>query len=244
MMLALDIGNTRVKWGLRGGGGWRESGATDTRPLGTLPQRLATLPRAASVAYCNVAGRGGERAVGALSRRWAARCLRIAPMAASCGVRNGYQEIGQLGSDRWAALVAAWSMVRAPAVVVNAGTAATMDLLDGDGLFLGGIICPGIGLMLESLRRRSRVLRADAGRVEPLPRDTASAMKTGAMTALVGAVEMMAGRLEAHCTSKPVIVLSGGDAPLLTGFASERIVRVENLVLEGVALIADEALRR
>ncbi|HSO06409.1 MAG TPA: type III pantothenate kinase [Pelomicrobium sp.] len=244
MMLVLDIGNTRVKWGVREGGRWRARGTTASRPLETLPARLAALPGASVVAYSNVAGSAADRAVAALAAATGARRVRIVSQAAGCGVRNGYADPRQLGSDRWAALVAAWSLVRGPAVVVNAGTAATVDLLDGSGNFIGGIICPGIGLMLDSLQRRSRVLRAGAGRVrETPPRNTADAMQTGAVLALAGAIEAMVRRLEARCGSEPRLVLSGGDAPLLKGLG-KRTRRVNDLVLEGVALLANEALRR
>lgn len=244
MMLVLDIGNTRVKWGVRERGRWRATGSSASRPLETLPERLAALPAAPLVAYSNVAGRTADRAVATLAAATGARRVRIVSQAAGCGVRNGYADPRQLGSDRWAALVAAWSLVRGPAVVVNAGTAATVDLLDGSGTFIGGIICPGIGLMLESLQRRSRVLRSGAGRVRKAPpRNTADAMQTGAVLALAGAIETMARRLAARCRSEPRIVLSGGDAPLLKGLG-KRPRRVENLVLEGVALLANEELRR
>ena len=244
MMLALDIGNTRVKWGLRERGRWRARGAADTRPLGTLADRLAGLPGAALVAYSNVAGRGAEQAVVALARRAGARRVRIEPRRESCGVRNGYRDVSQLGSDRWAALVAAWGLARASAVVVNAGTAATMDMLDDRGRFIGGVICPGVGLMLESLQRRSAALRTGAGRVLAHPRSTADAMRTGAVLALTAAIEKLAEQLEARCGTPPVIVLSGGDSALLAGLRSRRVRRVEGLVLEGVALIAEEEVAR
>jgi type III pantothenate kinase len=244
MMLALDVGNTRVKWGLRDGGEWRELGSTETRPMSTLPARLGKLPRAPCVAYSNVSGATGDRAIRAMIQERSARALRIESRASSCGVSNGYQHVDQLGSDRWAALVAAWCMVRGPAVVVNAGTAATVDLLDGEGRFLGGLICPGVGLMLESLQRRSRALRLGSGHLEPIPRNTADAMRTGAVMSLVGAIEKMVTRLNTRCAVSAEIVLSGGDAPLLTGFASARLRRIDNLVLEGVALIAGEELQR
>lgn len=244
MMLVLDIGNTRVKWGLREGRRWRERGVMDTRPFGTLPRRLAALPRAATVAYSNVAGAGGEQAVAALARRIGARRLPVRSQERGCGVRNGYRDPRQLGSDRWAALVAAWNLVRGPAVVVNAGTAATMDLLDDRGRFVGGFICPGIGLMLDSLERRSPALRVGAGRVRSRPRSTADAMKSGAALALTAAIETLAMQLEAQCGKVPTIVLSGGDAARLTGFGRRRVRRVGHLVLEGVALIAGEEARR
>lgn len=244
MILALDIGNTRVKWGLRDGARWRAAGTTATRPLASLRSRLAKLPRAPVVAYANVAGRGGERAVATLAAAMQAQRVRIEARAAGGGVRNAYARPGQLGADRWAALAAAWSVVRGPAVVVNAGTAATVDLLDAHGTFVGGIVCPGIGLMLDSLRRRSRALDAARGRVRRLPRSTADAMQTGAVLALTGAIEKMAATLEARCGTAPDLVLSGGDAPLLSGFGGRRVRRVPRLVLEGVALLAREELRR
>src|SRR6185436_9837669 len=68
-----------------------------------------------------------------------------------CGVRNAYGEPSQLGTDRWASLIAAWRFVRGAALVVNAGTAVTIDMLDATGVFRGGVILPGLALMASAL---------------------------------------------------------------------------------------------
>src|SRR4051794_2109068 len=82
--------------------------------------------------------------------------------AYQCGVRNYYEEASQLGSDRWAALIAAWQQQRQGCLVVDAGTATTIDALSDTGEFLGGIITPGVDLMQKALMENAGSLKPEA----------------------------------------------------------------------------------
>jgi type III pantothenate kinase len=143
-----------------------------------------------------------------------------------------------LGSDRWSALIGARSLEKGPCLVVCAGTALTADALDADGRFLGGIIAPGLRLMQRALADNTAALQIQQGAFAPFPDNTADALHSGALQALVGAVERMLRQLEAQVGQTPRCLASGGDAPLLLPLLPPHTQHVENLVLEGLIRMA------
>ena len=125
-----------------------------------------------------------------------------------------------------------------PAVVVNAGTAVTIDALDSDGAFRGGVILPGIRLMLQSLAENTSALKVPPGSYEDFPTTTPDALYSGAMHAVCGAIELMRGRIRREDVAVRCFVAGGAAheiAPHLTG----PVEVVDNLVLEGVLALAE-----
>ncbi len=237
VVLAIDAGNTRVKWGLHDGSRWLESGWTETARARGLTRVFAALPPVGAVVVSNVAGVALRAALDkALPRGTAARWLRST--AIQCGVRNSYAKPAQLGCDRWAALIGARHFHRGAAVVVNAGTALTVDALTADGVFVGGIIVPGAELMRAALARDTAGLRLQPGGFSFFPDNTGDAIMSGAINALCGAVERMARNLEEGGGQPPGCLLSGGAAGLIAPQLNLEVKVVDNLVLEGLAVIA------
>jgi type III pantothenate kinase len=236
-LLAIDAGNTRIKWGLHDGARWLKSGWVPTAQASRLRGVFAALPAVTAVLISNVAGarlRGELASVLPVAVR--VRWLKSA--AAQCGVRNGYAEPARLGCDRWSALIAAHRLHEGAAVVVNAGTALTADALTADGVFVGGIIVPGVELMRAALARDTAGLKRRAGEFSFFPDNTGDAIISGAVNALCGAVERVARHLEQGGGLSPVCLLSGGAAALLARQLNLEVKVVDNLVLEGLAVIA------
>jgi type III pantothenate kinase len=159
-----------------------------------------------------------------------------------CGVRNSYREPTQLGADRWSGLIAAWHLVKGAALVVNAGTAVTIDALSSQGVFLGGVILPGLTLMSASLARATAGLPQTQGDYAAFPDNTADAIATGALLAVCGAIDRMRERLRIS-DAAPQIVLSGGAAPSIEARLEAAVLSVPNLVLEGLRIVALEDQR-
>lgn len=236
-LLAIDAGNTRVKWGLHGGGRWLAAGWIETARAARLQPVFAELPRPAAILVSNVAGARLRTALArALPRVPRARWIRS--RAAQGGVLSGYANPAQLGCDRWAALVGARGLHRGAAVVVNAGTALTVDALTAEGVFVGGLIVPGADLMQAALARDTAGLRRLRGHYSFFPDNTGDAMLSGAVNALCGAVERMAGHLARASGRRPLCLLSGGAAALIAPHLNLRVKLVDNLVLEGLVAIA------
>jgi len=248
MILAIDCGNTRAKWGLRDVPApgteardrrdsepqpWHARGARALAELGCLESDWSQIAQPTRIAVANVAGAPARRTLERALRRFEAEPLWVTAQASQCGVTNGYANPSQLGADRWAALIGAWHLHRGPSLVVTAGTATTVDMLSSSGLFRGGLIMPGIDLMKKALAENTAGLRLAGGEYAEEPRNTADAIESGCAHAQAGAIERMFAKLE----SGAVCFLSGGAAQKIAGRLNIPLRVVENLALEGLAQI-------
>ncbi len=240
-VLAIDAGNTRIKWGVHDGSRWLEQSWVDTVRAAELGPALSGLPPLRAVVVSNVAGDALRREILQLlpsvpAAHW------VVSMRVQCGVRNGYDDPQQLGSDRWAALIGAYRLHGGPAVIVNAGTALTVDALDEDGVFVGGMIVPGVELMRKALVEHTAALGPQPGKFSFFPSKTGDAIMSGTINALAGAIERMARFIEATGQRLPVCLVSGGGAELIAPHLNLEVKVVHNLVLEGLLAIAREDL--
>lgn len=240
-MLLLDIGNSRVKWALVKDGAWARQGVEDRADVAGLRQAFASLPPPHRILAANVAGENAAQQVHAACAAWPCTVEFITAQSEQCGVRNAYEQPAQLGSDRWAALIAAWHRVHAACLVVNCGTATTVDALSYQGEFLGGLILPGVDMMRRSLAAGTAQLAEAAGIWREFPRSTADAMFSGAIQATVGAIrlqfEALARQGAARC------LLSGGAADSVQAHLNLPLERADNLVLQGLQIIGQQDLQ-
>ena len=134
----------------------------------------------------------------------------------ACGVRNGYDDPTRLGTDRWAAMVAAWQRGHAPCIVACAGTALTVDQLDDNGQFLGGAIVAGYHAMLggwPAIRRRCRWMRATGrGRPTPVMRLAPVPLTRWSAPLNAGIMRLTQRLRERGSRVTPRIILTGGSA--------------------------------
>lgn len=239
----VDAGNTRIRW----------AAVRATRilwqvalPAVELTQLTAAWARAAApdrILVGTVAGPEVRETIISTARAsWQREPGFLQSPASGWGVRNGYQEPAQLGIDRFAALVAANRRSPRGALVVDVGTAVTLDLLVA-GEHRGGYILPGPGLMARALASGTADVNAAAPDPEEVPGvDTASAVGRGIMHAVVGAVAEVRAHLAGQGLSGVPCIVTGGGAPLV----AERIASPRNLlpglVLEGLARMAAEPM--
>jgi type III pantothenate kinase len=235
MILCLDAGNSRLKFGLFDGGRWLLQDALDYAAFDELPARLPARPT--RIVACNVAGEARRLRIEALAASLALPLLWLRSSAAACGVTNAYDRPQQLGADRWAALIAARALHADACVVVMAGTATTIDALDGSGLFRGGLILPGLALMRAALAGNTADLPHASGNFRALPTNTDDAIISGAIHATLGAI----GRIRAALGGDPLCLLAGGAAEELAPRLDCPLRRVDQLVLEGLARYGEAA---
>ena len=235
MMIAIDAGNTRIKWGVHDGAGWVDQGVLATSDAAWLSEAADEWPVGARVLLCNVAGAAVGQTLARILERHHARLTFFHSSDAACGVRNAYERPGQLGADRWAALIGARGQTNNACLVVCAGTATTLDWLDASGQFRGGAILPGFDLMRAALAQNTAQLplgQPDEGEFRAEPRNTLDAIFSGCLHAQVGAVERMyaamAGEAGALC------LLTGGGAARLAAHLNIPHKRVDNLILDGL----------
>jgi len=232
-MLLIDAGNSRIKWALARDSVWLQQGALELTDAALLARQFAALPVPARILVSNVAGDDVAQQIHAACAAWQRPVEFVAAQAEQCGVRNCYEQPAQLGSDRWAALIAAWHHVHAACLVVHCGTATTVDVLSADGEFRGGLILPGIDLMQQSLAVATSGLDAMRGAWSAFPCNTADAMASGAIQATCGAIRAqyeLFGQ-DGRC------LLAGGAADSIAPHLGLPHERVDNLVLRGLQII-------
>ena len=241
-LLAIDAGNTRIKWGIFEDGAWLRQDWMDTRRAEGLAAAFDQIAGPLHVVAANVAGDGVRAAIGAAVQRYRVSPTWVMARSEQCGVRSSYAVPEQLGADRWAALIGARGLFPCACLVVNIGTTMTLDALSADGVFLGGCILPGMESMQEALARSTAQLARREGRFLFFPDNTADAITSGCLNGLAGAADRMRAYMEQAGEREVLVVLSGGGAEALEARLSERVERVDNLVLEGLVRIAcDEA---
>lgn len=234
-LLAIDAGNTRIKWGVHDGAQWLAQGSVLHAEAATLA--AAWPPVIHSAIVSNVAGKEVQQGIQQQLDALAIPASWVVATAAACGVKNGYDNPAQLGTDRWAAVIAAWQRHQQACVVASAGTALTVDALSSDGEFLGGLIVPGLHLMHAALANNTAGLANSTGQLNAFPTTTADAMHSGALCAMAGAVTTMLEKLQQRTGTSPRLLLTGGDAAALQAALSGRGEIVDNLVLEGLVLL-------
>ncbi len=237
-ILAIDIGNTRIKWGFHQDGDWLRQGWVKTAQADTLAAEFTALPSTDRIVISNVAGGAVRDQVSAVLHGAADSPQWIVAVAAQCGVTSGYADPAALGADRWAALIGAWQMLRSACVVVNVGTTMTVDALSAEGAFIGGFIVPGYDLMRSALARDTADLAVREGTFSFFPDNTGDAIASGAVNALAGAVERMSRYVAESAGVESPVLLSGGGAELIAARLNARVTVVDNLVLDGLLQIA------
>lgn len=236
MILVLDAGNTRIKWGVFDAGTWLAEGALAQRDAAALHDVAKAYPSLRRAVGVNVAGPAVADAIARALDGLLPPPAWVRTSGETCGVKNLYTDPSQLGADRWAALVGARALHPHACLVVTAGTATTVDVLDACGVFLGGLILPGDELMRRALAGNTAQLPFADGHFADLPRSTHDAIVSGCLNAQLGAIERMfrpiAALPDACC------LLSGGGADALAGQLAVPHRRIDNLVLKGVAVMA------
>jgi type III pantothenate kinase len=240
LILAVDAGNSRVKWALHDGRSFVHEGWAMHADLDALDAQWSSLPAPSTIVIANVAGDGIGRMLRESLGRWKTVPRWVSSARSQCGVSNRYDEPSQLGIDRWAALIGARKISSDPCVVVNAGTAMTVDALTATGEFIGGIIVPGFELMHETLAVHAAQLSAERGKFTPFPLTTRDAITSGAIQALCGAIERMRDAMLTVGDREPVLIFSGGAGELVARYMGRPVRIVDKLVLEGLVQIAQE----
>lgn len=240
MILAIDAGNTRIKWGVHDGRGWSAQGVVGRDEAAQLAAGLRALPGIRQAVISNVAGTECRAALQKVLDQMGIAVRWVEAEAQACGVSNGYANPEQLGSDRWVALIAAWHSRQAACVVACAGTALTVDALSSRGRFLGGLIVPGLTMMKTALATNAAGLALHDGQLREFPATTGDAVHSGALRAMAGAVDRMRASLAACEGAEPLLLLAGGDAEPLQAALSGAGEIVDNLVLEGLVMIAKD----
>jgi len=245
-MLTIDIGNTHIKWALWDGGVITRRGSCgyqkqEPEPAFAVWQDMQPQDR---VFVANVAGDAIGQALYAWIRaRWPAQVefLRSAPEL--LGVTNAYADPGQYGVDRWAALLGAYSRNHAPACIIDAGTAVTVDLLDAGGLHRGGRILPGLSMMREALLGRTAGIHRVDGNPVLFADNTADAVSSGTLHMLRAALlEIIESARQCLGDGMKIIITGGMSEQIMSLPELPDMVHEPDLVLIGLHAVAESRI--
>lgn len=250
MILLVDIGNSRVKWALSDGVAFTAQGAAPHKDIPATELFTAaweTLSAPQRVLVANVAGKIMATALRAwVKATWSLEVEFLVPRRRACGVTNAYVEAQRLGADRWAALIGAHARVPGNVCVIDCGSALTIDALDANGRHLGGLIIPGLAMMHDALIRNTggiseqSVAQGDSN-VSVLARDTQGAVNGGALYTLIAVIDRVTADLAADLQAPLTRVICGGDAERLLALLAENYRYEPDLVLHGLAVIAESS---
>ncbi|MFA5941255.1 MAG: type III pantothenate kinase [Sinimarinibacterium sp.] len=240
MNLLLDIGNSRLKWALADENGLLRTGAAAHHgdPAAAVLELPSEIP--AEVWVAHVTGAAHEATLAQALRQRYGTDPRFARSSAHWhGLSSAYAEPQRLGVDRWLVMIAAWAQAPSACCVVDAGTALTIDCVDGHGQHLGGVICAGLQTQQRATLGHTRFETRhspDSYRGQ-LGRDTEACVREGAFLACLGAIERGAAAVGAGARR----LITGGDAGLLCPHLPPGWDHRPHLVLEGLLALARRA---
>lgn len=245
----MDVGNSRIKWGVLDDGSIRRTGNISRERIGEqgLAALTARLPRRVdTVLVSNVAGTSfATRLSGVIGIHCDVEVHFARSEREAGGVVNSYRQPRRLGVDRWVAMIGARAEFRSPCLVVDAGTAVTLDALDAGGRHLGGQIIPGVSLMATSLASETSDIppvqrkASGGGSMDMFASTTAAAVGQGALNAVAGSIER-AWRILREQGGDPEVVLTGGDASRILKSLDDAVHHRPHLVLQGLARILED----
>lgn len=249
MLLAIDIGNTNTVIGLLDGFEllfrWRLA-SDSTRTADEFAILLKELCAQSGVDAAAVGGIIVCSVVPALTGEvvaMAETAFGVDPVVVGpdldLGVTIDYRDPREVGPDRLANAVAARHLVDGPAIVVDFGTATTVDVVTGDGHYLGGAIAPGLLTSTENLFRKAALLHRVA--LEPpenvIGRSTEDSLRSGIIFGAAGQVDEIVRRVIEELGGRPRVIATGGLADKIALFSKLIDVVEPDLTLLGLSLI-------
>jgi type III pantothenate kinase len=242
-VVVIDIGNTSIKIGT-----WRQGEmsaplsaptADDGAFLEAYQAHVAAAPmgRPAATVIGSVVPAALERVRAAAGESQGVEPLVVGenvPLPIDVGV----DDQRKVGVDRVCAAAAAFDKLQSACTVVDFGTAVTVDLVDDDGILVGGAILPGLRLQLRALHEHTAALPLVEPAIPELPygRNTVEAMQTGVCRGLAGAVRGLVEGYATHLQRWPQVVATGGDAAVLAPHCDFLDTVVRDLALRGVGV--------
>ena len=243
-MILLDCGNSQVKAQYYQQGRLQASFACSYRPDWCAQLLQWLRPLSCSRAYlCSVLDSARQAELDAcLAERFGAAVSRLRSQPRALGVSNAYQEPLRLGADRWMALLGAAAMTVRDCIVIDAGSAITVDLLRADGQHLGGAILPGFNTSIETFKRIFRHIDFDHPGIaaNDMPGcSTEAAIHIDYDHDSTETLPALVSRWTQNFENTAELLLTGGDAARVQGLLEQRSRIVPDLVFRGMLRLVD-----
>jgi type III pantothenate kinase len=249
MLLAIDVGNTNIVVGVFDGEDLTADFRihTDDRFTGDelglvlvdLLERKALSPDQVTAVVVSSVVPTLARSIDELSHTYFHQPPMLVGPGTRTGIRIQYDDPRRVGADRIANAIAAHHLYQGPAVLVDFGTATTLDAIDANGDYLGGAIAPGIQLSHDALVNHAAMLiRVElTAPAEAIGRNTTASMQSGIVFGYVGLVEGLVARFRKEMAGSPKVIATGGLATSLASLMPSIDIVDERLTLHGLRLI-------
>ena len=238
MNLLIDSGNSFIKYSLADDSAILKSDSCASTSVTVLSELWKSYDKPERVIVANVAGdKIGRKIHSIAADLWQLEAEFVTSEVSCCGLINSYHKPEQLGVDRWLAMIAAYSLSKSAVIVVDCGTAVTIDLVKEDGLFVGGVILPGLNTALQSLQSASDALDETGDEsltITATAQSTAVAVQSGVLLGLAGAIDSIVSKQSALLNKAPVLMITGGDAEQLMPYLQSPLEHQPGLVLRGL----------
>jgi type III pantothenate kinase len=250
MLLAIDIGNTNIHFGLWDGAVWVQTWRARTiaeKMADEYAVLLCSFFAEQDLSFADVTGVVMASVVPALTSTFVELCeqrLERTPLNVGPGVRTGIRIMvdnpSEVGPDRVVNSAAAHELYGGPAIVIDLGTATTFDIINEDGDYIGGVIATGIRLAHDALVNRTARLR----KVELIPpptvvgRNTVHAMQSGLFLGYIAMIEGLVARIKRELAALDArVIATGGLSALFTQHTDVIDEIAPNLTLDGLRII-------
>lgn len=247
MNLLIDSGNSFIKWALTKDESFILESSCPSQSVQSLDEIWKNYEAPARVIVSNVAGHSiASEIKKTVTALWQLDAEFLISSRCCCGLTNSYHKPEQLGVDRWMAMVAAYKMTQSPVIVVDCGTAVTIDFVNEGGIFVGGIIMPGLNTAYQSLKADTDAvgeIQNGAAFATVTALSTEEAVQAGVLFGTAGGIERVIrehGLSDEMDSMASSVFITGGDAGKLAPYLTIAVSLQADLVLQGLCVFADK----
>ena len=244
MNLLIDSGNSYIKWSMSTDESFRIEGSCLTKETASLYRLWKNYDVPERVLVANVAGRSFSSDIKKVVKElWSLEAEFLVSSSNCCGLSNSYHKPEQLGVDRWVAMLAAYQTTLGSVVVIDCGTAVTIDLVSEQGVFIGGVIMPGLNTAYKSLQADTHAIdevSSTTSAVSAVAQSTEKGVISGVLLGLAGGIERVVSEQHSLSDKIPAVFLTGGDAEKLMPHLKITVDYQDDLVLQGLRIIAEK----
>lgn len=247
MLWAIDVGNTHTVFGIWDGTSWRATWRITTSHLGTEDEIAGHL-----LTLCNANGfklKAEGCVIASVNpfvnenlERFAIEWLGVTPLflrtGADAGIEVRYEPKSAVGADRIANALGALALAKPPIVVVDFGTATTLDAIDANGTYIGGAILPGPETLMDSLTSKTAKLPKVELKIpdQAIGGSTAQSLQSGIVLSYIMGIEGILHRFEAELGGNVTVLTTGGLGKLMAELCKPLAWYEPNLTLDGLRL--------
>lgn len=244
MLLAIDIGNSNITFGIFKAGKLKKQFDIPSKSYSKLRlQKLGTKPKISATVICSVVPKLAKILQHDLSILTGKKPYIIGKDLI-VPIKNNYREPSQLGQDRLVNAYAAGKLYKAPLIVIDSGTAVTLDVVGKNKAYWGGLIIPGTEIALQALNEKTALLPL-IKLTKPkqlIGGNTQESILSGVVHGMAGSVKELVSRIKEETGKNTRVIGTGGNISLIDKYSNIKIRLDTNLTLKGIELVYENAI--